>query len=219
MRIAAGLDGWRKGWVAVELADGRFLSSFTAPRLSDALARLSKAQTIGVDMPIGFPIAGTRAADVAARAAVGPLRNSVFLVPPRSVLVADTYGAARREAAIVWDRGVTAQVYALRDKILEVEAASDDRLIEVHPEVSFAALAGGPLSHTKRTWNGQQQRLQLLAEASITAPDYLEDAGRVPTDDLLDAAVVAWSADRHARGMSSRLPPDADPRREPVIWY
>lgn len=221
MTVAAGIDGWKGGWVAVVLRDGRFGAAVAARRLSDLLSGFDEASVVGIDMPIGFPTRGTRLADEEARRLVGRLRSSVFLVPPRSVMEASTYLKARRVARRVWHRSVSAQTYALRGRMLEVEAAavSDPRLIEVHPEVSFQAMAGEPLQFSKRSWNGQHRRSGLLAAHGIELPATLERAGRVPVDDLLDAAAVAWSAERHLLGRAAQLPADADPAVEPVIWY
>ena len=63
MSIVAGLDGWKGGWVAITLADGRFQDAFASPSLDEALPRLTSAEVIGIDMPIGFPASGTRRAD------------------------------------------------------------------------------------------------------------------------------------------------------------
>ena len=221
MRIVGGLDGWKQGWIAVELGDGRFRQAFASPTLAEALARLGQCTVVGIDMPIGFPSGDVRPADVAARTMVGARRSSVFLVPPRTVIAAPTYAAARARAVRVWGRGLSAQTYALRNKILEVEeqGKSDGRLIEVHPEVSYRALSGRPLPYGKRTWNGLHLRIGLLGSAGIAVPDFLDEAGRVPADDVLDAAVVAWSADRYANGRAAHLHPEADPALEPVIWY
>jgi predicted RNase H-like nuclease len=221
MRVAAGLDGWKEGWVGVELGNGHFRRAFVSTTLAEALKRLEDSTVVGIDMPIGFPVGGVRSADMAARTLVGSRRSSVFLVPPRAVLAAPTYASARARAIEVWGRGLSAQTYALRTKILEVEehCKSDRRLIEVHPEVSFRELAGQPLPYAKRTWNGLQLRVGLLSSAGIAVPDRLDEVGRVPADDVLDAAVVAWSADRYANGRAAHLHPDADPELEPVIWY
>ena len=55
------------------------------------------------------------------------------------------------------------QAYRLRAKLLE--AATLDRLLhEVHPEVSFRALAGPDLAYPKRTWAGHTLRRRLLAK-------------------------------------------------------
>ncbi|MGH8875663.1 MAG: DUF429 domain-containing protein, partial [Acidimicrobiia bacterium] len=62
------------------------------------------------------------------------------------------------------------------------------------------------------------ERRRLLATAGIHLPDHLGSAGVAPPADLHDAAVVAWSADRCARGTAHTLPDDPAPG-EPVIWY
>ena len=80
-------------------------------------------------------------------------------------------------------------------------------------------LAGQPLPYAKRTWNGLHLRVALLRSAGIAVPDRLDEIGRVPAHDVLDAATVGWSADRYGAGRAAYLHPDADPQREPVIWY
>jgi predicted RNase H-like nuclease len=45
-------------------------------------------------------------------------------------------------------------------------------------------------------------------------------AGTVPPDDILDAAAVAWSADRIARGQASSLPDPPQVAAVPIaIWF
>ncbi|GAA1817197.1 hypothetical protein GCM10009835_41460 [Planosporangium flavigriseum] len=51
-------------------------------------------------------------------------------------------------------------------------------LYEVHPEVSFQAMAGKALPHPKHTWAGGSLRRRLLADAGIDLPGDLGDAGR-----------------------------------------
>lgn len=115
---------------------------------------------------------------------------------------------------------LSAQSFALRKKILEVEERLEERIFEVHPEVSFAALAGRHLRHSKRSWNGQMERRRLLAAAGIELPDELA-AVRAAPDDVLDAAVAAWSAARKARGVAVTLPPGPPVQdgRPVAIWY
>ncbi len=177
---------------------------------------VADASVVGVDIPIGLPSEGARAADVAARVFVGPRRSSVFPTPPRAALVAPTYAEGRRVLP-----SLSAQSFALGKKILEVEACLEERVIEVHPEVSFAALAGGPLRHSKRSWNGQMERRRMLASAGIELPDELTGAGQAAADDVLDAAIVAWSAARKDRGEAMTLPADAPVQdgRPVAIWY
>ena len=81
-------------------------------------------------------------------------------------------------------------------------------MFEAHPEVSFQVLAGRPLPQPKKTWGGQADRRELLATAGVELPVDLAEANRVPPDDILDAAVCAWTARRIALGESRRFPQD-----------
>lgn len=217
-----GVDGWKDGWVAVVLQSGIFHNVLATSTIPEIVEAAPDAQVIGIDIPMGFPLRGRRPADVAAREFLGSRRSSVFLMPPRAVIEASTYEEARETARRVWDQGVSAQSYALREKILEVDRMGpiDAEVIEVHPEVSFQEIARQPLSHSKRTWNGQRQRQFLLESEGIFLPDRIDGhAGHVPADDLLDAAVVAWTANRYLMRVASSLPEQLDRESDSVIWY
>jgi len=81
--------------------------------------------------------------------------------------------------------------------------------VEVHPDASFAQLAGTPLANPKSTWAGIPQRRQLLTGAGITLPEDLGPVGqKAAVDDVLDAAVAAWTA---LRVMQNQARPYPDP--------
>jgi hypothetical protein len=173
MAPVAGVDACRGGWVAIVVDESGFVDSRLAPTFREILDRTPGAAEIGVDIPIGLPAEGARAADIAAREFVGPRRNSVFPTPTRAALAAATYAEARSVFP-----SLSAQSYALGKKILEVGLSLDERLFEVHPEVSFAALAGRHLQHPKRSWNGLIERLRLLSAEGIELPDVLAGGGQ-----------------------------------------
>ena len=198
-----GIDGYPRGWVAVDLdAEGN-----AAARVSRLLGDLVEpgAAVVAVDIPIGIPEHGRREADLEAQRFVGARRSTVFLTPPRAVLEAETYAEARRVAVEATGKSISSQAYALRRRILEADplARADPRIVEVHPEVSFRELAGAPLSSSKHTPEGLRERRALLEEAGLVLP---ERPRGVPEADLLDAAVAAWSAARYARGEARPLP-------------
>jgi predicted RNase H-like nuclease len=147
----------------------------------------------------------------------------VFSTLPAEVLVAPTYAAAAETAVRVLGKSLSRQSYALGDRIFEVAeiVASDVRIIEVHPEVSFRALRGEPLRYSKHTWSGVAERRTLLAAAGILLPDDLPGGGHAAPDDVVDAAAAAWSAMRAAQGRSSTLPaePSGNPADGGVIHY
>ncbi len=212
--LAVGVDAYRGGWVAVTLDDGEFLKDFVTATFAELLAAVPTARAVGVDIPIGIPGTYPRPADVAARRFVGARASSVFPTPTRIALEAETYEEALAAQRLAFGVGVSKQAYALRARILEVDRAKDDaRVFEVHPEVSFTELAGAPLP-SKRTDAGLRLRREHLAAAGI---NLRSTRMRVPTADLLDAAVAAWSAHRYARGEALPLPTD---HRERIgaIW-
>lgn len=219
----AGVDACKQGWVAVLVDDDQVEDILTFASFRPLLSSLSDRDAIGVDIPIGMPQTATRRADREARRFVGSRAPSVFDTPPRAVLEAPTYEEARNISLSKYGRGVSAQSYRLREKLLDVDRArSGHPIFEVHPEVSFCGLAGKPLAHNKRSWNGQMLRRRLLMGAGLALPDELDDAAAVAVDDVLDAAVVAWSAMRIARGAAISIPepPEDDERGDPMaIWY
>jgi predicted RNase H-like nuclease len=191
-----GVDGYAGGWVSVELDGSGGASVRTAPQLADLLD--AEVGVVAVDIPIGIPEGAARAADVEARRFVGA-RGSVFTTPPRAALLAETFAEANLVARELTGKGLSQQSFALRNRILEVEALAeaDERIVEVHPEVSFCELAGQQLAHSKHKPEGLTERRDLLEREGITLPP--APLG-VPEADLLDAAVAAWTAARFARG-------------------
>jgi predicted RNase H-like nuclease len=150
----------------------------------------------------------------------------VFWSPPRRALDEDDYAAAR---AI--DPSLSAQAFALRERILEVEelAAAGLPVLEYHPEVTFAVLEGGPATVRKRSWGGQHERRRLLEQAGLRLPGLPlseldpkggRDPGLLPPDDVLDAAAGALTADRLRRGQGRALGVDGTPGvdQRGVIW-
>ncbi|MFF8844552.1 DUF429 domain-containing protein [Streptomyces sp. NPDC015127] len=224
MVTVLGVDACPAGWLAVELHDGRFAGARIVTTLRSLLVGVA---VLAVDMPLGLLEAGWRRADTEAAALLGRLRSSVFRVPPRAVWQEEEYDEARRRCRDLTGSGLSRQSWGLAPKLREANACltepGGDRLYEVHPEVSFRALADGtaPLPR-KKSWAGQMARRSLLATAGIVLPDDLGDAGRTPPDDVLDAAAAAWSAHRIARGRARSLPdpPEHDADGRPIaIWY
>ena len=198
----AGVDLAGGALAVVVLEENRVVDSFRCETFAEAL--LVDAEVVGIDIPIGIPDAGSRPADEAARRFVGPRASSVFTTPVRRVLEAESYAEARGVASELTGKSVSAQSYALRRRILEVDeyARADERVIEVHPEVSFRQLAHRPLLSKHRS-DGLAERRELLEQAGIEVP---ASVPRIAEPDLLDAIVVAWTARRYARGEAVPLP-------------
>jgi predicted RNase H-like nuclease len=208
MMIVTGIDGCRGGWVAVTL-----LGEQVRARTASTLGGLGIEGVTGIDMPLGLLADGWRAADAAARRALGRRGASVFAIPPRPVWEAPDYATARRRCRELTGRGFSAQAWGLRAALLEADGfrrQSAHRLHEVHPELAFAELGGAPLPDSKHSAAGRALRRALLRDAGIVLPERVAGAAE---DDLLDAAAVAWSARRIAAG-TARVLPDPPAQRD-----
>lgn len=212
--LVAGVDGYRNGWVAVSLDPSGDVQVSTHPTFSEVLSL--NAHVLAVDIPIDPTGRGARPTDAAARAFVRGRAGSVFSTPPRSALQARTFAEACEIARTITGKGISQQAFALGKKILEVNelAELDERVIEMHPEVSFCRLAGDALAESKHTPEGLERRRWLLAEAGIVLPGAVRG---VPEADLLDAAAGAWTAARYAAGEAEALPAEHRDRLG-AIW-
>jgi len=238
MRVT-GVDGCKRGWVAVSLegpraAAGRFGPVRVDPvRVHESLAGVldegqgeqrgqgGGAGVVGIDMPLGLLESGWREADREARGLLGPRRSSVFAIPPRAVWAQASYQAANQHCRELTGQGFSIQAWGLRAKLLEADRyrlTCRHPLYEVHPELAFGAMAGTPLVHSKHTAAGRDLRRELLSRAGIVVPP----VPRAPVTDTLDAAAVAWSAWRIATGRAAVIPgrPQRDGQgREIAIRY
>lgn len=227
----AGADACSGGWVVVVVDDAGFVEAFTAPTIEEADAALAARADVGalcVDIPIGIPDAGSRRADVLARRFISPRGPSVFPTPIRAALLADTYAEAREASVAASGKSLSAQAYAIRERILDVDGLvgqSSVPIYEGHPEVSFRAMTTEGLAEPKKTFGGLSLRYQLLNDEGIVVPEGIEKLLKgASTDDVLDAAVMAWSARRIARGEADRFPPADQAERfsdgiDSAIWY
>jgi predicted RNase H-like nuclease len=203
-----GVDGCRDGWIAVSKTAGELTYAIfkTAGKLIQAHAA---AERILIDVPIGLPWkdAPIRPCDHLARKILGARRSSVFPVPCRSAVSAETFEAATSLNKTELGRGLSKQTWGISPKIREVDSLLLDKsnvcgeVREVHPEVCFWALAGrSPMKHNKKDHAGYRERLRVLtafepeAEAFVTGVRARELNSTVTNDDVLDALVAFITA-------------------------
>ncbi len=204
---AIGADGCRAGWVvAAGNVDQRgSIGTITIAVVTDFASVLRfHGDRIVVDMPIGLPetwAPGGRVCDVETRALLGPGRgSSVFPGPPRASLELASFDDPRRE-----DLGLTLQSWLILPRIREVDAVvapemqdpaskTSPVILEGHPELIFADLAGGsPVDGTKRSAKGRLRR-RVLLEAAFGRPIPVVVPAGADEDDLLDALACLWVA-------------------------
>jgi predicted RNase H-like nuclease len=215
----AGADGCRTGWVlavhwpAGQPAPGKlegWLEIAVVAALDGVIEDVAAGRlaALAIDMPMGLPEAGPRACDVAVRRRLGPRRASVFPTPVRAALGAPSYAEALARSRAVDGRGLSRQAFNLLAKIAELDRVIrpelQDRIVEAHPEMAFARLAGRPCLQPKRTPDGRAERLGLLRQAGLGDLTQVRLPGAAP-DDILDAAALTLTAARVRDGVAERL--------------
>lgn len=221
--VVVGVDGCRGGWIAAELhrSDHRLaLRTFTT--FADLPLHYPEPVVIGIDVPIGLKEYGSRDCDLAARKLLGvPKGSSVFPAPIRGILGCATWMEANERSKALHGKGISQQTVGILPKITEVDAVMcadrslQERVIEVHPEVSFREIAGGEaVRSSKKRLKGFEERRTLLLAAlpgisiPATRPEVKALAG-APADDVLDAIAAAWTACRFATKRSVSIPDTA----------
>jgi len=236
----AGIDGCKGGWVVL-LAPGWPLTAppevALLPDFAAVLRAVARCRGAGLDMPVGLPSGpGVRGCDLLARAELahraGPgVRGAgarTFLAPPRETLGAATpheFQARHRTA-----RGVGAglPVWGIVPRLREVDAAMtpalQERVVEAHPELALARLAGHTLPSKHGAPGLEARRAVLCADGCAWACKGLR-CGPVAAapHDLLDAAACLAAAWARHQGQALRLPQGKPPRDarglRMEIWY
>lgn len=249
--VLVGVDGCKAGWIAVRRDLDAATSVGVFPTFAALLDALPADATVAVDMPVGLPDfsqKGGRGPEALVRPLLGQRQSSVFSIPSRAALYADTsdfttveawYAAHRRASDVAKatsdpPRGVSIQAFGIFAKIREIDAlliARPDlraRVYESHPEVAFCRLNGEkPMTLPKKVKGavnpaGMEERKALLCRHGYEKAflDQPPPKGAAP-DDFLDAAVMMLIAARIAGGEAKPFPdpPLADRFGIPIaIW-
>jgi predicted RNase H-like nuclease len=218
-----GVDGTRRGWVVVALHGGAFAGVRIVTSIADVIS--DPAAVIGVDIPLGESEPGARQADAGARRRLGARHSTIFTPPPLTTASAPSYEAAKALSREMTGKAMSKQAWHLLPKMADAAPywqLTPERIREVHPECSFAEMNGAPLMSRKRTRDGHRERLALLEREGVRIDDAVLGRCAAPSDDVVDAAAVAWSAQRIASGRACSFPdpPERDTDGRPVaIWY
>jgi predicted RNase H-like nuclease len=224
-RAVLGVDACKAGWVGVLLdGDGQVRDVLVAASIAKLVAPAAESgelAVVGIDIPIGLPDGQGRAVDAAARKLLRGASSSVFPTPTRQALAEADHAAASARNLSLTGKGISRQSWGLKAKVMDVDgwltAAHPFAVIEVHPELSFQAMANGrSLRFNKRSWSGVVLRQQLLHAHGIDIPAE-NAAGRIGFDDVADAGAAAGTA--HRRAVGQAVPVLAGPAGVGKIWY
>ena len=223
-KVFVGVDGCREGWFTVALTETDSFGVFQFSKISDLYSFFCDGNThvrILVDIPIGLVDSKSnfkrRFCDVKARSLLRPYRqSSVFPTPCREAIYARSYESACDINEEVTGKRLTKQTWGIVPKIREmndfliVTASAKEKIIEIHPEICFWALAGKPMEHSKKENEGFNERKKLLQEICTSTDEIVQNAlskyrrKDVARDDILDALVASVTAKlSYQRGLKS----------------
>jgi len=160
---------------------------------------------IVINAPIGYPVdtdLGYRTCDREARELLGKRGNVIIAVPGRAV-----FKEGRTDV-----EGLDAVTQVLlpryRDVAEEMSPYRQRQVYEGNPELSFFQLNGGsPMKYQKFREAGRMERRALLESKLNGITRVLDmEIERVRPHQLIDAAVLVWSARRAFTHTARRLP-------------
>ena len=223
--MIAGVDGCREGWIVVTAPSWppeEAVGISVQPDFAGVLESTKDCSCVVVDVPIGLPAEDAqRECDALAKTQLAKRGSSVFPVPPRRALEADSYERAKMICSDLKAKKPSRQLWAVRDKVLDVDSQMtpelQERVREFHPELAWKRLAGFTLAAKTRA-AGVVQRFGLLREAGATGAFLAGgsphlDSADVKIDDYLDALVGLRVAHEISTGGGRRLP-ENPPRDE-----
>nr|WP_295464797.1 DUF429 domain-containing protein [Mesorhizobium sp.] len=235
-RALVGVDGCKAGWVAAIRLAAQAASIEIFSRFEELVDALPDDAVIAVDMPIGLPDftrKGGRGPEMAVRPLLGARQSSVFSIPSRSAVYAETVAfssldawyEAHRRASIVAratsdpPRAISIQAFGIFSKIRELDGLLRDRpdlrgrVHESHPEVALWRLNGErAMSLPKKVRGrinppGMEERRTLLAASGLDRSLLHQPSPRgAGDDDVLDACAMLLIAGRIAEGRAVPFP-------------
>ncbi|AKB18374.1 MULTISPECIES: DUF429 domain-containing protein [unclassified Methanosarcina] len=216
-KVFVGVDGCRAGWVAV-LLEGENESECSwkvelFPEFSclvDFLKNnyIQAEPFILIDIPIGLKTGGSgeRLSDLGARRVLKARKSSIFPVPCREAIYAETYKEACEVNERLTGKRISKQTWHIVPKIRDVDSFLvenenfREKIREVGPEICFQAFTGFPMKYPKKKAEGFLERREALGNFCPFADEVIEYAlakyrrKDLAKDDILDALAAALTA-------------------------
>lgn len=234
MSTIAGVDGCKGGWLCItKKVETGVVSSEVYSDAQSLLQQNPEPVVVAVDIPIGLTESGPRQCDIKARKLLKNRQPCVFPAPIRPALHASSRKQADEIQRGIDQKGVSIQSFALYAKIIEFDnILSDDpsvqkRVKEIHPELCFWACNNkNPIQYKKKSEEGRAIRHSLICkyfgEKAIKNVRFNYLVKEVAHDDIYDAFIALWTAERILR-RNAGLIPNPSPCDEKGIhmemWY
>ena len=211
-----GADGCRGGWIVCILDHGDLRLERYAS-LKALVEAYPKFDAFLIDMAVGLRTREDQLRpDDLARKELGAKASSVFPIPCRQAVYAETEEEQKQANIRVLGKSLAKQTISIIPKIRELDeflTAHPDyknTILESHPEVDFARLHGSVVVSRKKESAGFSERAGILKKyLPGNALSGMRDKAKelkCNADDLLDAVCLAVTAALAAGGMCETIP-------------
>ena len=202
--FTVGIDWMKPYWFAAEMR-GEEVTLHRYVNIGDACDAYAHADAVFIDIPIGLPESkeeDIQRPDSVARTMLPSKRKStIFPVPCRQAVYAESEADTKRLNADILGRNMSQQTYGFTKMIRQVDTYLQqnptwkNRLLESHPEVAFQLLNNGMgLLHSKHSEAGIEERIGILQKHGVDPVPLLIDISLKQREDVLDALCLALSA-------------------------
>ena len=211
-----GVDGCKGGWIASVYDRGSFeiKKYFSIEELVEANKNYNE---LLIDMVIGLQSNKYEVRpDNAARALIPGRTSTIFAVPARQAVYADTREQIREANKNALGKDLPAQAIAIipkmreLDEFLQENPTHKNRLKESHPEVCFSRLNGSVVMSRKADGEGITERVGIIKQymPEITEEYIYQEAKRFKcnADDIVDSIVLCITANLTAQGKTDVIP-------------
>lgn len=211
-----GVDGCKGGWIASVYDRGSFeiKKYFSIEELVEANKNYNE---LLIDMVIGLQSNKDEVRpDNAARALIPGRTSTIFAVPARQAVYADTREQIREANKNALGKDLPAQAIAIipkmreLDEFLQENPTHKNRLKESHPEVCFSRLNGSVVMSRKADGEGITERVGIIGQymPEITEEYIYQEAKRFKcnADDIVDSIVLCITANLTAQGKTDVIP-------------
>jgi len=216
-KVFVGVDGCRAGWFAVFLAAENYQACEWETGLFSGFSSLVEfvkenfgqaEPLILIDIPIGLKNGGSgeRLSDIKARKVLKARKSSIFPVPCREAIYAESYEKACEINKQLTGKSISKQAWNITPGIRDVDTflvkneLFRGKVKETAPEVCFQAFTGSPMRYSKKNPEGFSERLQALKNIFQAADKIVNSAlsryrrKELAKDDILDALAAAVTA-------------------------
>ena len=211
-----GVDGCKGGWIASVYDRGNFdIKKYSS--IEELVEANKNYNELLIDMVIGLQSNKDEVRpDNAARALIPGRTSTIFAVPARQAVYADTREQIREANKNALGKDLPAQAIAIipkmreLDEFLQKNTEHKNRLKESHPEVCFSRLNGSVVMSRKADGEGITERVGIIKQymPEITEEYIYQEAKRFKcnADDIVDSIVLCITANLATQGKTDVIP-------------